>query len=62
MNKEITAKELGGLLFNIHSHAETEYFDNPDQIVYKEDDIILLLTKLGYPIPEWGENIDIDKF
>ncbi len=57
MKKEkITGEEIGGLLFNIHTHMDN------GEIVYKEKDIIKLLTKLGLPEPIWGGNIDINKF
>lgn len=57
----ITPEDLGGLLFGIHSHAEHEQY-NPGQIVYREDDIIKLLVKLGFPEPVWGKSIDLDEF
>ncbi len=54
--KPLTAIELGKELFVIHSHAEFEAEINPEQIVYKEVDIINLLKRLGYPEPDWEGN------
>lgn len=62
MPRELTSKELGGLLCGIHSHADIEGKINPDQIVYREEDIILLLRALGYPEPEWGDMIKLDDY
>lgn len=58
---EVTAEELGGLLFSIHEHGKVAG-EKGNQIVYKESDIIKLLTKLGYPLPVWGKVIRIDEF
>lgn len=58
----ISAENLGGLLFGIHSHAEIENDIDPEQIVYREEDIIKLLKKLGFPEPVWGKSIDIDSY
>ncbi len=49
----ITPIELAGKLFSIHTHAELVFIDSPDQIVYKEEDIVALLEKLGQPKPDW---------
>lgn len=43
-------------LFEIHTHAEIVYEENPDQIVYKEQDIINLLVSLGHEAPVWDES------
>lgn len=52
--KQLTAEQLGGLLFSIHDHL------NEGQIIYHEEDIIKLFTKLGYPEPVWGISLNID--
>lgn len=48
-----TGSEIGNLLFNIHTHAES--LRNPDEIVYREEDIIQLLKTLGLPEPVWED-------
>jgi hypothetical protein len=71
--EQATAKEIGGLLFSIHLHAEQllkyqqdaecgQVLDNPDEIIYREEDIISLLVALGYPAPEWGTVLTIKEF
>jgi len=55
MPHNIDAETLGGLLFDIHTHAN-------GHIVYKEADIILLLTKLGYPTPVFGKRVSLEAF
>ena len=53
----IDGKTIAGLLHGIHHHhPKTEV------IIYYEDDIIRLLTKLGYPKPKWEISLDLDKF
>lgn len=56
--KEITAIELAGELFKIHTHAAGVSDKNRFDIVYREKDIIELLKKLGYPEPDF-EGYDI---
>lgn len=56
----ITARQIGGLLFGIHEH--TTHPDKSEHVVYYEEDVIRLLVKLGFPKPIWGEHIDIKKF
>jgi hypothetical protein len=69
----ISAEDLGGLLSCIHTHAglllklehieqEKELMANPDQIVYKEEDVIALLKKLGFPEPVWGSVINLKDY
>ncbi len=52
----IPPKDLGGLLFSVHSHAGDL---PPDEIVYKESDVVQLLKQFGFPDPEFGESISI---
>lgn len=52
-NNQLNPIELAGWLFNIHEHAEGLFEENPEQIVYREKDIIELLKKLGYPEPDF---------
>jgi|HubBroStandDraft_2_1064218.scaffolds.fasta_scaffold00002_84 hypothetical protein len=47
------ANNMAHILFAIHKHAERCAEDNPDQVVYKKDDIVLLLERLGYTV-QWG--------
>lgn len=47
--------DLAKRLFAIHHHAETVFIENPDQIVYKESELIELLQQLGFPVPDWEE-------
>jgi len=55
--REVTAKELAGLLFNIHQHdSET------GEIIYKEKDLLPILKALGLPEPEWGSCITLEEF
>jgi plasmid maintenance system antidote protein VapI len=56
MPKDLTAIELAGELFAIHSHADLEASADPEQVVYREEDILTLLKKLGYPDPDWEGN------
>lgn len=51
--KEITSLGLAEKLFKIHTHAELCNMSNPDQIVYKEADILALLQELGFPAPDF---------
>lgn len=60
LEPQITAEEIGGLLFGIHSHIEHK--DGTDDIIYYEADIIRLLVKLGFPKPKWGKSIDLSRF
>jgi hypothetical protein len=48
----IDARELGRKLFSMHTHAE---LCDPEEIVYREADVINLLTSLGLPAPKFGE-------
>jgi hypothetical protein len=48
----IDASELGRKLFPLHTHAE---LCDPEEIVYREADVINLLTSLGLPAPKFGE-------
>lgn len=72
--KEISAENLGGLLFSIHRHigefvknekhlrkSMIKYKDGGD-IIYREDDIIKLLVFLGYPEPIWGKSITLAEY
>lgn len=43
--------QLAKDLFGIHMHVLTE--DNETIIVYKEDDLLNLFTKWGWPVPDW---------
>lgn len=52
----ISAEDLGGLLFSIHHH------DEEGDLIYREDDVIALLKKLGFPEPIWGKSINIDDY
>ncbi|MEO6302528.1 MAG: hypothetical protein ABIP51_05090 [Bacteroidia bacterium] len=49
----ITPEELGEKLFLIHTHAEIVFDQNPNQIVYREKDIIELLKELGFTEPKF---------
>lgn len=54
VTKKITGKEIAEMLFKRHTHAEMIALDNnPDQIVYREKEVISLLKELGYPEPDW---------
>lgn len=53
----ITPEVMAGLLHGIHDHHP-----KTEKIIYHEDDIIKLLTKLGYPKPKWGISLDLKKF
>ena len=46
--------KIARILNLIHSHAEIVYDQNPDQIVYRKDDVIALLIALGAPAPDFG--------
>lgn len=54
---EITPELLGAILFELHTHAELVFYENPDQIVYKEEDIVFLLERLGHPRPVFGKTL-----
>jgi len=56
----MTGEELGRKLFAIHSHAEIENEENPNKIVYTEEDILQLLRELGFPEVEWEESYDTE--
>lgn len=53
----ITPEKMGGLLFGIHEHHPES-----EKIIYYEEDIIKLLTKLGFLKPKWGDSIDLRRF
>lgn len=48
-----TAKRL----FAIHTHAHIAEQQNPDQIVYREKDVIALLQSYGIEPPVWDEKV-----
>ena len=45
--------ELRQAMFKVHSHTEIEMANNPDQIVYKEKDVIALLG-IAYKLKRRG--------
>lgn len=49
----LSREDMAHELFAIHSHAQLVYEENPEQIVYKETDVIALLERLGFPTPDW---------
>lgn len=49
--KPLTAIELAEELFKIHTHAEL--LNDPEEIVYRQEDILKLFKKLGYPQPDY---------
>lgn len=53
--KSLSAIELAEELFKIHIHAELV---TPAGIVYKEEDLIKFLKRLGYPEPDWEGNVE----
>lgn len=53
----VDGKTIAGLLHGIHDHHP-----KTERIIYHEEDIIKLLTKLGYPKPKWEISLDLDKF
>ena len=46
-------------LFKIHTHAELAYNQDPDQIVYREKDVVNLLVSLGHEPPVWDEDEEV---
>ncbi len=55
--EQITGRQLGGLLFGIHTHNEDD-----TKTLYYEEDILLLLEKIGLPKVEWGDFIRLSTF
>jgi hypothetical protein len=51
--KRSRSNELGRKLFSIHTHAEIVYDHDPNQVVYREKDIIALLKEYGFPEPKF---------
>lgn len=49
-----SSDELGEELFKIHSHAEIVANSDPDEIVYRESDVIRLLQLYGFPKPNFN--------
>lgn len=45
---------LNWILFQIHTHAEIAYDIDPEQIVYREKDILKLLKILGFET-DWDD-------
>lgn len=54
---DINPALLGRMLFEIHTHAEIVYDSDPDEIVYREKDVIRLLKTLGFYKPKFYESI-----
>jgi hypothetical protein len=57
--KQKNAYELARLLFSIHTHGE---ICEPDEIVYRENDVIRLLAFLGYPKPDFDQIGKVHQF
>lgn len=49
----ITPIELAKKLFGIHHHADYIAEENPNQVVYKEVELIALLKEFGFPEPDF---------
>lgn len=58
MDKQITGKQLGGLLFAIHTHAD----DGEGEIMYRERDLLPILEAIGLPKVEWGECFSVKQY
>lgn len=56
IEKEITGENVARELFIIHTHAEEANEQNPDEIVYRERDLLPVLQKFGLPEPDWAAN------
>ncbi len=60
MNTEtLTGYQLATKLFEIHSHGE---LCKPEEIVYKEKDIVRLLISLGFPKPDFEQLAKVSRF
>lgn len=59
MPYEKTGYQLAIILFGIHTHGG---MCKPDEIVYREKDIIRMLTELGYPEPDFKQLGKINQF
>lgn len=58
---DITPIKLAEELFNIHHHAEDLAEENPEQVVYKELEVIALLKKFGFPEPDFdGFKLEVE--
>lgn len=50
----LTPIQIAKALHAIHHHADDVCAENPEQIVYKESELIKFLQSLGYPAPDWA--------
>lgn len=74
--KNITGKDVAALLHGIHTHAELLFenksgenlpnglkiLKNPDEIVYREKDLLKVLKALGLPEPEWELSMSVEEW
>lgn len=51
--KKITAITIAADLHKHHTHAELAHQQNPQQIVFTEENVIKILTNLGHPPPDF---------
>lgn len=54
----LPGNKMSRVLNTLHTHAEIVYGQNPDQIVYREADIVELLGRMGFPV-EYNDGIKI---
>lgn len=72
-NNKPTGEDVGALLSGIHTHAELllrwekikkskKYLIYPDQIIYKEVDLLPILEALGLPKPIWNKTTSVKEY